>query len=79
MAKTLGVSARVMVLSRADLAVIVKENSLEKIADEPSRLQVAVTASRADLARLEPLRKQSWGRKSSRWERGPPTCGVPKA
>jgi uncharacterized protein (DUF1697 family) len=62
MARKLGISARVMVLSRADLALIVRENSLAKIADDPSRLQVAVTASRADLARLEPLRTQSWGK-----------------
>ncbi len=59
--KKLGVRARVVVLSAAELDVIVRENSLAKLADNPSRLQVAVTASAADLAPLDGLRKESWG------------------
>jgi uncharacterized protein (DUF1697 family) len=60
--RKLGVSARIMVLSKKDLAVIVKENALAKIADNPSRLQIAVTAGPADLARLAALRAQPWGK-----------------
>ena len=61
MASKLGVETRVVVLSGADLALIVRENTLEATADNPSRLQVVVTAEPADVKRLAPLQRQSWG------------------
>jgi len=57
-----GVSARVLVVTAADLATAVKENPLLKVADNPSRLLVAFLANRADLASLKPLLKQDWGK-----------------
>jgi uncharacterized protein (DUF1697 family) len=61
MQKKLGVTCRVMVVSAADLAVIVRENPLLEIADNPSRLQVAVPRGRGDLAGLRPLVEVLWG------------------
>lgn len=58
---TLGVQARVMVLSGGELNSIVKENSLLKIMDNPSRLLVGVVNSQADLAKIESLLEQEWG------------------
>ena len=57
-----GVSARVLVISAAELAAAVKENPFLKIADNPSRLLVAFLANPADLAGLKPLLKQDWGK-----------------
>jgi len=59
--KKLGVTCRVMVVSAGDLAVIARENPLVQIADNPSRLQVAVPRVRGDLAGLRPLQEQPWG------------------
>ena len=56
----LGISARVTVLTGAELAEIVEENPLLEIADDPSRLLVAVLHNRADRKRLWPLLKQDW-------------------
>jgi uncharacterized protein (DUF1697 family) len=56
-----GVSARVLVVSAAELAAAVKENPLLKVADNPSRLLVAFLANPADLVGLKPLLKQDWG------------------
>jgi uncharacterized protein (DUF1697 family) len=56
----LGVASRVTVLSSATLAAVVAENPLLDVADDPSRLLVAVPASAADHARLDPLAAQSW-------------------
>ena len=58
----LGVQARVMVLSGGELTSIVKENSLLKVMDNPSRLLVGVVNDQADLAKIEPLRKLEWGK-----------------
>ena len=55
----LGVSAQVVVLGAADLAAIVKENPLAKVATNPSRLMVAVPID-GDLSRLKPLAKEDW-------------------
>lgn len=60
----LGVSARVTVLTARELKAIVAENPLLKIADNPSRLLVAVVRERTDLRRLEPLTRQKWGAES---------------
>src|SRR5438067_1922783 len=60
MAARLGVSARVTVLTAAELAAAVAENSLLSVASDPSRLLVAVLRSSADRVRLEPLVEQDW-------------------
>jgi len=60
MAATIGVSARVIVLSGADLSTVVRENPLSKVASDPTRLFVAFLGQSADRARLTPLTQQSW-------------------
>jgi uncharacterized protein (DUF1697 family) len=60
MGKRLGVSARVTVLTAAEVADIVRANPLGKVADHPSRLLVAVLSNPADRARLVPLARQNW-------------------
>jgi uncharacterized protein (DUF1697 family) len=55
-----GVSARVTVLTAAELAEIAAENPLAAVADNPTRLLVAVFNSAADRSRLEPLVEQDW-------------------
>ena len=57
----LGVTARVIVISGSELAEIIKQNPLQKVMDNPSRFLVGVVNSPADLAKLEPFRKQDWG------------------
>ena len=61
MAKDLGVFARVTVITAAELAAAVAENPLLKIADNPSRLLVAVLRTAADVSKVKPLLKQDWG------------------
>ena len=56
----LGVPARVIVLTAAELAAIVKGNPLGKVADDPSRLLVAVFAKPQDRRRLSELARQDW-------------------
>jgi uncharacterized protein (DUF1697 family) len=56
----LGVSARVTVLSAAELAAAVTENPLLRVADDASRLLVAFLTDPADRPRLEPLAEQEW-------------------
>jgi uncharacterized protein (DUF1697 family) len=60
LATKLGVSARVTMLTTAELAGIVVENPMLGIADDPSRLLVAVLSDPTDRARLEPLLEQDW-------------------
>jgi uncharacterized protein (DUF1697 family) len=55
-----GIAARVTVLSAAELAGVVAGNPLLAVADNPSRLLVAILSDRADRARLAPLAKQDW-------------------
>lgn len=57
----LGVASRVTVLTASELARAVAENPLSGVATDPSRLLVAVPASAALLARLEPLARERWG------------------
>lgn len=64
MAKRLGVSARVVGLSAAELAAVVAENPLTEIATDPSRLMVAFLFESADRKRLEPLVRQDWAPES---------------
>jgi len=56
----LGISARVTVLTRAELAAVVAENPLVGVASEPSRLLVTVLTDPADRKRLLPLARQDW-------------------
>ncbi len=60
MTTRLGVSARVTVLTAAEVAAAVAGNPLREIATDPSRLLVAVLNKPEDRARLEPLEKQDW-------------------
>jgi uncharacterized protein (DUF1697 family) len=55
-----GISSRVFVLDAAELAGAIAHNPLEKIARDPARLLLAVTASASDQAKLAPLEKQIW-------------------
>lgn len=57
----LGVPAKVTVLAAEQLAAIVAENSLQDVADDHSRLMVAIlNKPEEDLSKLEPLAQQSW-------------------
>jgi uncharacterized protein (DUF1697 family) len=60
LSRRLGVSARVTVLTAAELAAAVSGNPLGDVATDPSRLLVAVLANPADRSRLKPLAKQDW-------------------
>ena len=60
LAARLGVSARVMLLSAAEIGAVVSQNPLAHVAVDPSRFLVAVPADQADLARLKPLTAQKW-------------------
>jgi uncharacterized protein (DUF1697 family) len=60
MTEKLGVSARITVLTAAELAAVVAENSLLEAADNPSRLLVNVFITPEDRARIEPLAAQDW-------------------
>jgi len=55
-------AAKVVVLTAAELAVVVEANPLLGVADNPSRLMVAVPKTVADLARLKPLTQEAWGK-----------------
>ncbi len=60
MAAELGVSARVTVITAAELATAIDENPLLGVAHDPSRLLVSVLGKPADRARLAALAKQKW-------------------
>jgi uncharacterized protein (DUF1697 family) len=55
-----GVSARVTVLTAAELTAAVADNPLLAVADDPTRLLVAVFNTPADRSRFEPLLKPDW-------------------
>jgi uncharacterized protein (DUF1697 family) len=59
--KKLGVDAHVVVKSAADIAAITKGNVLAKVATDPSRLLVAMTANSEALAAVKGLAKLPWG------------------
>ncbi|HEX8272791.1 MAG TPA: DUF1697 domain-containing protein [Longimicrobiaceae bacterium] len=61
-AARLGITSRVIVLTAAEVAAAVAGNPLGDVADNPSRLFVAVLRDPADRARLEPLAGRDWGR-----------------
>jgi len=58
----LGVTCRVIALSAGELADVIARNPLLSIADNPSRLIVAVLANPSDRSKLAPLEKRDWGR-----------------
>jgi uncharacterized protein (DUF1697 family) len=60
MTERLGVSARVTVLTAEELAAVVAENPLGKVADDPSRLLVTVLIDPADRKGLLPLARKDW-------------------
>jgi uncharacterized protein (DUF1697 family) len=60
MTKHLGVAARVTVLTAADVVTAITGNPLLEIADDPSRLMVAVLTIPADRAKLRPLARKRW-------------------
>jgi uncharacterized protein (DUF1697 family) len=60
MAARLGVSARVTVLTVAELAAVVARNPLGTLARNPSLMLVAVLRTPSDRSRLAPLAKQDW-------------------
>jgi len=61
LADSVGVSARVVALTAAELAAVVAENSLLDVAVDPARLLVAVLLDAADRAKVVPLTKKEWG------------------
>lgn len=58
--ESFGISAKVIVITAAELSVIIKENSIAKMAMDPSRLLVSVLADPSDAKKLKPLEKQNW-------------------
>jgi uncharacterized protein (DUF1697 family) len=56
----LGVAARITVLPAAELAAIVRDNTLLAVAADPARLLVTVLNDPADRARLLPLLAEAW-------------------
>jgi len=60
MTARLGISARVTVLTAAELAAVIAENPLGDLATDPSRLLVTVLTNPADRKRLHPLARQDW-------------------
>ena len=60
LASRLGVTARVTVLTAAELAVAVAENPLAAVARDPSRLLVSFLSRPRDRVKLEPLLARNW-------------------
>lgn len=59
-ASRLGVSARVTVLTAAEVAAAISDNPLGSIAENPSRLLVYVLSDPRDRSKLTPLARQQW-------------------
>ena len=57
----LGVSARVVALAAAELAAAVAQNPLAGVAENPSRLLLAVPAEPGGIGLLAPLAERRWG------------------
>ncbi len=60
LAEELGVTARIVVLTAAEIATIVRDNPLLEVADDPARLLVAVLSKPAERSKLAALVKQDW-------------------
>jgi uncharacterized protein (DUF1697 family) len=56
----LGVRARVIVLTREEVAAALSDNPLTSVADDPSRLLVLAFADPIHTARLAPLQNERW-------------------
>lgn len=56
----LDVTARVVVLTEAEIATVMEENTLADKADDPSKLIVAVPLTAADCPKLAALLDQDW-------------------
>ena len=59
--KKLGVDALVIVKSDQDIAGIIADNALEKVATDGSRLLIAMTNERRALATVKALARKDWG------------------
>jgi uncharacterized protein (DUF1697 family) len=55
-----GFTSRTTVITAAELAAIVKENTLCGAAKDPSRLLIAILKSSSDRAKLLPLNERNW-------------------
>ena len=64
LASKLGVKSRVTVLSRDEVAAVVRDNPFVDAAVNPSSLLVVVPGTPTDRAKLEPLLEQNWGREA---------------
>ncbi len=62
MTETLGVSARVTVLSGREFVAVVDANPVAEGPAAPSRFLVAVLRDPADAKKLAPLEREDWGR-----------------
>jgi uncharacterized protein (DUF1697 family) len=60
-AAQIGVSCRVVVLTREEMDRVVSENPFTEGETNPSRFLVSLLASAADRARVETLARQDWG------------------
>jgi uncharacterized protein (DUF1697 family) len=60
LAKSIGVPARVTILTADEVTAIVRGNPLLDVATNPSRLLVAVLAEPADRPKLEELGRRDW-------------------
>lgn len=60
LSKTIGVPARVTVVTAEDIATAVAGNPLLDVADNPSRFFVSVLNDPADLSKLKLLTKETW-------------------
>jgi uncharacterized protein (DUF1697 family) len=60
MTESLGVSARITIVSDAELETMVAENPLLDVMADPSRFLVGVLNTPADRARIEPLIERDW-------------------
>lgn len=58
--ETTGVSCRITVMPAAELAGIVRDNPLAAVADNPSRMLVAILADAASAELVRPLLAQDW-------------------
>jgi uncharacterized protein (DUF1697 family) len=61
LAAKLGIAVRVVVLTAAEMDLVIAENPLQKVAVNASRLLAAVWSVPSDRAKLLPLSKQDWG------------------
>ena len=62
LARKLAVKVRVLVVTAAELSLVIAENTLLQVADNPSRLLVAVLSDPSHRSKLLPLLKKNWGK-----------------